>query len=225
MAVKISNIAFALSGFAAVVAIASAVSAKRSRDEVVAMRDKNLELEARFVQLEERTEQVEAAAMQELARRLEDICAALKIDCSGEAPEAPTVPDEVLARIGKPEKSGARIEVPVPGEVSRAILSNIEILAGEVEIFPAVRNNRPDGYKITALREGGLGPALGFQVGDVIHSVNGMPFTSSEEVAKVFGALEDGRAASISFDLTRGADRLTIVLEDPVRQPKIVPVP
>lgn len=224
---RIPYLALAAAGFASVVAIGSLVSINRAASKFQAEKDRRLELEARVAALEQRVEAVQGATALDVARRFGDLCAALKLDCgadTADAREAPVVPDELLARIGVPERKGARLEVAVPGEVSGAILGNIEVLAGEVELEPAARNNRPDGFRLKALRPGGLGERLGFRTGDVIRAVNGMPFTSTEEIVKIFESLEDGRAASIAFDVGRGGGALSIVVEDPKRQPILTPV-
>ena len=226
---RIPYMALALSGFATVVSVGSLVSVNKAASKFQEEKDRRLELEARIAKAELAIQDVESATMLELANRLEAICTALQLDCGTAAEpaaaEAPTVPDEFLARIGTPKTTGARIEVMVPGEVSAAILSNIEVLGGELEIEPAARNNRPDGFRLTALRAGGLGERLGFRTGDVIRAVNGMPFTSSEEVVAVFESLEDGRSASITFELSRDGKDMELVVEDPKKQPIIAPVP
>jgi hypothetical protein len=225
----VSYLALVVAGFSAVVSIGSLVSINKAVPKFSAEKDRRLELEARVAAIDRKTEEVQAATMNEVASRFSDLCTALKIDCGENAAsanaQAPTVPDEFLARVGTPKPQGAdRIEVAVPGDVTAAILSNIEVLQGEVDVEPAARNNRPDGFRITRLRENGLGPKLGLKPGDVIRAVNDMPFTSTEEIVAVFEALEDGRAASIELDLRRDGKELTLVVEDPKRQPVIVPV-
>lgn len=225
---SISYLALAVAGFAAVVSIGSLVSVNKAASKFTEEKDRRLELEARVAAIDRKTEEIQAATMNEVAARFSDLCIALKIDCgegaAGASGEAPTVPDEFLVKVGTPKLQGDRIEVAIPGEITSAILSNIEVLQGEVDVEPAARNNRPDGFRITALREDGLGVKLGMKTGDVIRAVNDMPFTSTEEIVAVFEALEDGRAASISFDLRRDGKEITLVIEDPKRQPVIVPV-
>lgn len=225
---RITYFALLIAGFAAVVAIGSLVSVNRAAGKFQASKDRRIELEARIARLEKQVPEVQAATMQELATRLEELCVALKIDCgaesAGSAP-APTVPDEFLSRIGTPRKSGTKVEVAVPGEISNAILSNVEVLQGELgALDPAAHANRPDGFRIAGLREGGLATRLGFAEGDVIRAVNGMPFTTQEEVVKVYESLADGRAASIDFEIRRGDLEMTLVVRDPERQPKLSPV-
>ena len=227
---RISYLALALAGFATVVAAGSLVSVNRAAAKFQEEKDRRLELEARVANAEKKAEEIQAATMAELGARLVDICNAMKIDCGqGEMTDVeqlPVVPDDFLSRIGAPKAQGAdRVEVSVPGEVTSAILSNIEVLKGEIGAFePAARNNRPDGFRVASFRAGGLGEKLGFKNGDVIRAVNDMPFTTTEEIAAVFTALEDGRAASITFDIRRDGREMKLVVEDPKRQPVIVPV-
>ena len=226
---RITYFALVIAGFAAVVAIGSLVSVNRAAGKFQAEKDRRLELEARVAKLEKQVPEVRAATMQELATRLEEICVALKLDCGGEASDeaasAPTVPDEFLARIGAPRTAGTKIEVAVPGEITNAILANVEVLQGELgALDPAAHANRPDGFRIGGLREGGLAKRLGFAEGDVIRAVNGMPFTTQEEIVKVYESLADGRAASIDFEIRRGELEMTLVVRDPGRQPTFKPV-
>jgi len=226
---RISYLALLFAGFAAVLSVASLLRLNTAAGKFKEEKDRRLELEARIAAVDRKAEEIQSMTMQEMASRLSEICKALNLEC-GDGSEAaapsplPTVPEEFLARVGAPKKSGTRIEVAVPGEVTSAILSNVDVLKGEADLEPAARNNRPDGFRLTVLRENGLGRRIGLQPGDVIRAVNGLPFTTTEEIVKVFESLEDGRAASISFDIRRGGEELQIVIEDPKRQPVIVPV-
>ena len=225
---RISYLALLFAGFATVVSAASLYRLNTAAGKFKEEKDRRLELEARIATVDRKADEIQSSTMQEMASRLSEICKALNLEC-GDAPEAaapqlPTVPDEFLAKVGAPKKQGTRIEVAVPGDVTKAILANIDVLKGEADLEPAARNNRPDGFRLTVLRENGLGQKLGLLPGDVIRAVNGLPFTSKEEIVKVFEALEDGRAASITFDIRRGGDEMQVVIEDPKRQPVIVPV-
>lgn len=224
---RISYLALLFAGFASVVSVASLYRLNTAAVKLKEEKDRRLELEARVATVDRKADEIQSATMQEMASRLSEICAALKLECGDDteaAPQLPTVPDEFLAKIAAPKRQGTKIEVAVPGDVTRAILANIDVLKGEADLEPAARNNRPDGFRLTVLRENGLGHKIGLQPGDVIRAVNGMPFTSTDEIVKVFESLEDGRAASISFDIRRGPDELQVVIEDPKRQPVIVPV-
>lgn len=224
---RISYLALVLAGFSAVVSIGSLVSINKAAVKFKEEKDRRLELEARIAAVDRKAGEIQSSTMQEMASRLSEICKALDLECGDDTaatPDLPTVPDEFLAKIGTPKRQGTRIEVAVPGDVTSAILSNVDVLKGEADLEPAARNNRPDGFRLTALRENGLGQKLGLLPGDVIRAVNGLPFTSTEEIVKVFESLEDGRAASISFDIRRGGDEMQVVIEDPKRQPVIVPV-
>ena len=124
---RISYLALLFAGFAAVLSIASLLRLNTAAGKFKEEKDRRLELEARIAAVDRKAEEIQSMTMQEMASRLSEICKALNLECGDEsesaAPQLPTVPEEFLARVGAPKKSGTRIEVAVPGEVTSAICS------------------------------------------------------------------------------------------------------
>lgn len=205
---RVSQLAFALSGFALVVSVGSLVVVRR---EVERMRDRQPALEAEIAALRARIAEAEAR-----------FSGAHAGDPSPKVAEA--VPEELLDKLSKPKVEGGRIRVFAPADAIREILARVDRIGAEVDLDPESPGSNPDGFRLAGLREGGLARRLGFETGDVIHTVNDMAFRTHDEIAAAYVALGDS-PAKISFDVTRKGKPLTIVLENPKQIPIVVPVP
>jgi general secretion pathway protein C len=67
-----------------------------------------------------------------------------------------------------------------------------------VRIRPFIQDGKPQGFKISNLKEGSMLKTMGFQNDDVIKSVNGQDIRSPEDVMKLYNALKDSSFFSIS---------------------------
>lgn len=68
-----------------------------------------------------------------------------------------------------------------------------------------------DGFRLSGIRSNSLFSQLGIKNGDIIHTVNGTPLTSSEGAMSAYGSLKNQK--SFSFEITRRNQRQTIDYE------------
>ena len=86
------------------------------------------------------------------------------------------------------------------GGVDVALMNPMAVAKG-ARIVPAMKNGQPDGFKIYAVRPGGVIAALGLTNGDTIHSINGLDLTTPDKALEAYTKVRD--ATSIEIALTR----------------------
>ncbi|MBI2891722.1 MAG: hypothetical protein HYY13_13180 [Nitrospirae bacterium] len=79
-------------------------------------------------------------------------------------------------------------------------LSNLSALLTQARVVPHFNRGVPDGFRIFSIRPGSLFEQIGLKNGDVLHSINGLDITTTEEALKAFTQL-------------KGANRMTLQLE------------
>lgn len=80
------------------------------------------------------------------------------------------------------------------------VLGNTMLLARSARIVPSVRNGRPNGFKIYAIRPGSIYALLGFYNGDTITAINGMAITSPDKALAVYSKLRNANKLTIQFN-------------------------
>ena len=90
-------------------------------------------------------------------------------------------------------------------EIDRAlvdkILANPMGVAKGARVVPAVKNGKPDGFKLYAIRPTSVYAKIGLENGDTLQAINGMEMTSAEKALEVYTKLRD--ASSLEVDITR----------------------
>lgn len=88
-------------------------------------------------------------------------------------------------------------------------LKNLEGLSREARmLIHRGVDGQPDGYRVSAIRRGGLFRALGLENGDVLHAINEEPVSSVEQAMKVYELLQE--ATNVRLDLSRSGERLSL---------------
>lgn len=105
------------------------------------------------------------------------------------------VPDDIAA--------GVRSTGPNKWEIRRGslnkVLSNTTMLARSARIIPSVRNGKPNGFRLHAIRDGSIYSLIGMQNGDTINAINGRPMTTPDKALEVYTKLRNAGHLSISF--------------------------
>lgn len=102
-------------------------------------------------------------------------------------------------------------------EVPRSVIDGITIdpmrFAKGARVVPAVKNGKPAGFKLYAVRPSSLFAKLGFANGDTVEKVNGTPLTTMESVLTVSRGLAS--AKTIAIDVVRRGKlvQLTIAIK------------
>lgn len=79
------------------------------------------------------------------------------------------------------------------------VLANTTLLARSARIVPSVRNGKPSGFKLYAIRPGSVYSLLGMHNGDTINAINGHPITTPDKALEVYTKLRSASHVAISF--------------------------
>jgi type II secretion system protein C len=116
-----------------------------------------------------------------------------------------------------------RLRTPEPGvcrhhpvftvrrAVNEAIWGDPSRLVAGVRIVPSMREGRPNGFKIYAVRPSSVLALLGFHNGDLILAVNGRNVSSPDAALETFSSLRS--ANRIVCEIERGGRRMLIVVD------------
>jgi general secretion pathway protein C len=78
-------------------------------------------------------------------------------------------------------------------------VTDLPKLMATVRIRPFMKDGKPQGFKVSNLKEGSLLKTMGFHDDDVIKSVNGQDIHSPEDVMKLYNTLKDSNFFTISI--------------------------
>ena len=134
-----------------------------------------------------------------------------------------TCPDLVVAApAGRPAVDAVPPPVPEPGltdaeldagikksgpnqvTVKRALLdkflANPMAIAKGARVIPAMKDGKPVGFKLYAIRKGSVFERLGFANGDALLAINGMELTSADKALEVYTKVRDAKALTIDIE-------------------------
>jgi S1-C subfamily serine protease len=100
--------------------------------------------------------------------------------------------------------------VEIPRSTVDRVLTNPMAIAKGVRIVPAVKNGRPDGMKLYAIRPNSLWAALGFQNGDTVHSINGVELDDASKALDAYTKLRDTTRLEIELS-RRGRPEILVI--------------
>jgi S1-C subfamily serine protease len=98
----------------------------------------------------------------------------------------------------------------VPRTTVDRVLQNPMAMAKGVRVVPAMRNGKPEGMKLYAIRPTSLWAALGFRNGDTIRAINGVELTSPDKALDAYTTLRDATRFEIDL-LRRGAPEVLVI--------------
>jgi hypothetical protein len=86
-------------------------------------------------------------------------------------------------------------------EIDRSVLeplrTNPTDLAKGARAVPAIKDGKPDGFKLYAIRPGSLYAALGFMNGDTVESINGLALTDADSALQAYQKLRDVKSLAV----------------------------
>ena len=91
------------------------------------------------------------------------------------------------------------------------LLTDVGIVARAARIVPSVRNGKPNGFKLYAIRPGSIYAVLGLQNGDTITAVNGYDITTPDKALRVYDLVR--KANKLVLSLLRRGKELTHTYE------------
>jgi general secretion pathway protein C len=129
-------------------------------------------------------------------------------------------PEEVFGKISlgkdskdsavKPKSDSAGGTIFVDQKDVDNALQHLDVLQREVNIVPNFQNGRLDGFRIAAVRPGGLVSKLGVRRGDVLQKVNGQDLDIKQGL-QLFNSLKDSK--NFSLEVLRGGQPKTLEYE------------
>jgi general secretion pathway protein C len=123
------------------------------------------------------------------------------------------VDDAAAAELEKVLQSGIKkvddTHYDVSASLVDAVLSNPMAVAKGARVVPAIKDGKPNGFKLYAIRPSSVYARLGLTNGDTLKSVNGLELSSAEKALEVYTKLRD--AKSLEVQIERRGKPLTLV--------------
>jgi hypothetical protein len=122
-----------------------------------------------------------------------------------DSPKISALADATAASVPEGLAEGVRAIDETTYEVKTAFLDEFLVnpteLAWSVRVVPSLREGKPNGFKLYAMRPGSLARALGLKNGDTITKLNGQELSSVERAFEVFRSLPT--SGDITLDILR----------------------
>jgi general secretion pathway protein C len=88
------------------------------------------------------------------------------------------------------------------------VLENPMSVAKGARVVPAIKNGKPDGFKLYAIKPGSLIDRLGFKNGDTLRAINGFALTSADKALEAYAKVRD--ATEIQVTVGRAGQNVTL---------------
>jgi general secretion pathway protein C len=88
-----------------------------------------------------------------------------------------------------------------------AVIGNLALLSRSARIVPELRNGKPVGFRLFAVKADGPLARIGLQNGDIVSSLNGFEITSSEKSLEAYSKLKS--ASHLTLGLERAGKKVT----------------
>jgi general secretion pathway protein C len=91
--------------------------------------------------------------------------------------------------------------------VEKVLLNPMAVAKG-ARVVPSMKNGKPDGFKLYAIRPASAFAKLGLSNGDTLQSINGFELTSADKALEVYTKLRE--ATSLEVEVTRRGKPVTL---------------
>jgi general secretion pathway protein C len=88
------------------------------------------------------------------------------------------------------------------------VLENPMAVAKNARVVPAIKNGKPDGFKLYAIKKDSVFDKMGLTNGDTLESINSYELTSADKALEVYTKVRD--ATSLQVEITRRGKPVTI---------------
>jgi general secretion pathway protein C len=127
--------------------------------------------------------------------------------------EAPTLPsgeagDEMQGVIDSGIKKIDDTNYVIDKSLVEKVLLNPMAVAKGARVVPSMKNGKPDGFKLYAIRPSSAFARLGLANGDTLQSINGFELTSADKALEVYTKLRE--ATSLEVEVTRRGKPVTL---------------
>lgn len=129
------------------------------------------------------------------------------------APEVPTLAtaesgDEMQNSIDSGIKKIDDNNYVIDKALVEKVLLNPMAVARGARVVPSMKNGKPDGFKLYAIRPSSAFARLGLANGDTLQSINGFELTSADKALEVYTKLRE--ATSLEVEVTRRGKPVTL---------------
>lgn len=88
------------------------------------------------------------------------------------------------------------------------LLSNTAMLATAARFVPSIKDGKPNGFKLYAIRPNSIFGKIGLQNGDTVRAINGLDMSSPDKALEVYTKLRN--ASHLSVQVERRGENLTL---------------
>lgn len=129
---------------------------------------------------------------------------------AAEAPPALPVSDgdEMQAAVDSGIKKIDDNNYEIDKSLVEKVLLNPMAVAKGARVVPSMKNGKPDGFKLYAIRPSSAFARLGLANGDTLQSINGFELTSADKALEVYTKLRE--ATSLEVEVTRRGKPVTL---------------
>lgn len=118
------------------------------------------------------------------------------------APDAERTASEPGKQAARPASSTPRADTATQ-TISRDLIqdniNNMAQMMSKVRVMPYMKDGKPEGFRVSQIKEDSLFKSMGFQNGDVIRNINGQDILSAEDMMKAYNSLKDSSSFSITI--------------------------
>jgi general secretion pathway protein C len=127
-----------------------------------------------------------------------------------ETPQLPTDgdKDDLQASIDNGIKKIDDSNYEIDKSLVEKVLLNPMAVAKGARVVPSMKNGKPDGFKLYAIRPTSAFAKLGLSNGDTLQSINGFELTSADKALEVYTKLRE--ATSLEVEVTRRGKPVTL---------------
>ena len=127
--------------------------------------------------------------------------------------ETPALPsdenkDDMQASIDSGIKKIDDSNYEIDKSLVEKVLLNPMAVAKGARVVPSMKNGKPDGFKLYAIRPSSAFARLGLANGDTLQSINGFELTSADKALEVYTKLRE--ATSLEVEVTRRGKPVTL---------------
>ena len=124
------------------------------------------------------------------------------------APSGEGSGDDLQAAIDSGIKKIDDVTYEIDKGLVEKVLVNPMAVAKGARVVPAMKNGKPEGFKLYAIRPTSVYAKLGLTNGDTLTSINGFELTSADKALEVYTKLRE--ATSLELEVTRRGKPVTL---------------
>jgi general secretion pathway protein C len=134
--------------------------------------------------------------------------AAAPVVAAAPAPTLPVEGDDMQSAVDSGIKKIDDNNYEIDKSLVEKVLLNPMAVAKGARVVPSMKNGKPDGFKLYAIRPSSAFARLGLANGDTLQAINGFELTSADKALEVYTKLRE--ATSLEVEVTRRGKPVTL---------------